>query len=86
VKNKKKTRQGWELRPHAREDFYKWLASWAMAVKLPSDIGFSDEGYILPELIITPIFIDGGYVPENQLVYTGLGWGQRGSMGGLVRA
>jgi hypothetical protein len=39
VKNKKKTRQGWELRPHAREQFYKWLASWAMAVKLPSDIG-----------------------------------------------
>jgi hypothetical protein len=73
VKNKKKARQGWELRPHATEKFYKWLASWAMAVKLPSDIGFSDEGYILPKLTITPVFIDAGYVPEDQLVFTGLG-------------
>jgi hypothetical protein len=50
VKNKKKSRQGWELRPHAKKNgsmnFYKWLSSWAMAVKLPSNIGFSDEGYI----------------------------------------
>jgi DNA modification methylase len=77
VKNKKKTRQGWELRPHAMKEgsmnFFKWLSSWAMAVKLPSDIGFSDEGYILPELTITPIFIEADYVPDNQLVFTGLG-------------
>jgi hypothetical protein len=73
VKNKKKTRQGWELRPHATEKFYQWLASWAMAVKLPSDIGFSDEGYVLPELNITPIFLDTGYVPEGQITHTGLG-------------
>jgi DNA modification methylase len=69
----KKTRQGWELRPHAREKFYQWLASWAMAVKLPSDLGFSDEGYILPNLTVTPIFVDAGYKPSNQLVFTGLG-------------
>lgn len=73
IKNKKLSRQGWELRPHAREKFYKWLASWAMAVKLPSDLGFSDEGYILPKLTITPLFIDAGYVPTDQLVFTGLG-------------
>jgi DNA modification methylase len=73
VKNKKKTRQGWELRPHAQDKFYQWLASWAMAVKMPSDLGFSDEGYILPNLTITPIFIDSGYTPDDQLVFTGLG-------------
>ena len=73
VRNKKKARQGWELRPHAKEKFYKWLASWAMAVKLPSDIGFSDEGYILPKLTVTPIFIDTGYIPEGQTTSTGLG-------------
>jgi DNA modification methylase len=69
----KKARQGWELRPHAQEKFYQWLASWAMAVKMPSDLGFSDEGYILPKLTITPIFIDAGYVPPDQLAFTGLG-------------
>jgi hypothetical protein len=68
----KKTRQGWELRPHATEKFYKWLASWAMAVKLPSDIGFDNEGYILPKLTITPIFIDANYIPAGQVAFTGL--------------
>lgn len=68
----KKERQGWQLAPHAKEKFYQWLASWAMAVKLPSDIGFDDKGYILPKLTITPIFLDTGYVPEDQLVFTGL--------------
>ncbi len=69
----KKERQGWQLAPHAKEKFYKWLASWAMAVKLPSDIGFSNEGYVLPKLTITPVFIKTNYVPEGQLVFTGLG-------------
>ncbi len=69
----KKERQGWQLAPHGKEKFYKWLASWAMAVKLPSDIGFSDDGYILPKLTITPIFIETDYVPDGQLVFTGLG-------------
>jgi len=72
AKGNKKERQGWQLAPHGKEKFYQWLASWAMAVKLPSDIGFNDEGYILPKLTITPIFLDTGYVPENQLVFTGL--------------
>lgn len=73
VKNKKKSRAGWELRPHATEKFYKWLASWAMAIRLPSDIGFPNEGYIKTKLNIIPIFIDGNYVPDDQLVFTGLG-------------
>lgn len=71
-KGNKKERQGWVLAPHAKKKFYQWLASWAMAVKLPSDIGFDDTGYILPKLTITPIFLETGYVPEDQLVFTGL--------------
>ncbi len=76
MKNKgkgKAERQGWQLRPHGKEKFYRWLASWLMAVKLPSDLGFSDEGYILPELVINPVFVDANYIPEGQLVFTGLG-------------
>ncbi len=69
---KKGQRQGWQLKPFGKEKFYRWLASWAMAVKLPSDLGFSDEGYILPELIIEPIFVKANYIPEGQLVFTGL--------------
>jgi hypothetical protein len=39
------------LKPHAERDFFAWINQWAMMIKKPSDIGFSDERYILPELI-----------------------------------
>lgn len=41
----------WRLKGHAELDFWKWICSWAKAVRTPSDIGFSDDGYVLPELI-----------------------------------
>ena len=44
---------GWRLKGHAREPFYRWLASWAMSLKRPSDLGYSDDGYALPPLEIT---------------------------------
>lgn len=39
------------LKGHAASDFWKWVSSWARAIKKPSDLGFSDEKFILPELI-----------------------------------
>lgn len=39
------------LKPHAEKDFFAWINQWAMMVKMPSDIGFSNDRYILPELI-----------------------------------
>lgn len=42
--------QQWLLKPHARKRYWQWIANWARAVRKPSDIGFSDEGYDLPEL------------------------------------
>ena len=50
---------GWRLKGHAAAAFYKWLASWAMMLKTPSDIGFSDDGYVLPPLNISSIIVDG---------------------------
>lgn len=41
----------WYLKPHAKEDFFSWLNLWSLTVKKPSDIGFEDSRYILPELI-----------------------------------
>src|SRR5690625_2399979 len=40
------------LLPHKEEEFWLWVASWALFVQKPSDLGFSDEGYALPELDI----------------------------------
>lgn len=38
----------WRLKGHAERPFWNWLASWAMMISRPSDLGFSDEGYNLP--------------------------------------
>lgn len=38
------------LKPHAEKDFFAWVNQWAIMVKKPSDIGFSDDGYDLPPL------------------------------------
>lgn len=50
----------WRLKGHAEGEFWKWLASWAACVSKPSDIGFSDEGYILPPLnmIVEMVSVD----------------------------
>jgi hypothetical protein len=41
----------WYLKPHAKDDFFSWLNMWSLSIKKPSDLGFSDERYILPKLI-----------------------------------
>lgn len=63
--------QEWRLRHHAEESFYRWMASWAMSIRRPSDIGFSDDGYILPKLTITPEWQDFQYIPDDRLAFTG---------------
>lgn len=40
------------LKPHAERDFFAWVNQWSIMVKKPSDLGFSDDRYNLPELII----------------------------------
>ena len=39
-----------EIHPHKIKEFWLWLASWALFVQKPSDLGHSDEGYALPAL------------------------------------
>lgn len=40
------------LKPHAENDFFAWVNQWSIMVKMPSDIGFSNDRYKLPELIV----------------------------------
>lgn len=64
-----KARQGEEyyLKPHAERDFWRWVASWSISMRKPSDIGFSDERHILPELIEKHSVVKN----TNQLVIAG---------------
>jgi len=38
------------LKPHAENDFFAWVNQWSIMCKMPSDLGFSNDRYILPEL------------------------------------
>lgn len=38
------------LHPHKEQEFWLWVASWALFMQRPSDLGFSDDGYALPAL------------------------------------
>lgn len=38
------------LHPHKEREFWLWMASWALFMQHPSDLGFPDDGYALPEL------------------------------------
>ena len=40
----------WRLRHHAVQHFWRWVASWARACRMPSDLGFEDGAFLLPEL------------------------------------
>jgi len=64
--------KGWRLKGHAEEPFYRWMASWGMSLRRPSDLGYSDDGYILPPLNILPVFIESAYRPEGMLFNIGL--------------
>lgn len=60
------------LKGHARAAFFRWLASWSMAVTLPSDLGFSDDGYLLPSLEIQPVTVPANWTPDGKLFAVGL--------------
>lgn len=57
----------WRLKGHAQSEFWKWVASWAVAVRRPSDIGFDDTGYDLPPLNLHQHAIESGITPAGKL-------------------
>ena len=43
--------QKWRLKGHARKEFWKWVCSWAVNIRKPSDVGYDDGPFVLPPLI-----------------------------------
>ena len=44
--------QQWRLKGHAESEFWRWLCSWAVMIRKPSDLGYEDGAFILPELVM----------------------------------
>lgn len=42
--------QSWRLKGHAKNEFWRWVSSWAALVRNPADLGFDGSAYVLPDL------------------------------------
>ena len=58
---------GWRLRGHAKDAFFRWLSSWAMALRSPEDIGYDGTAFALPPLTIIPHFLQLPWVQSEEL-------------------
>jgi len=57
------TTHQWKLKGHAREAFWEWMAEWSVALRKPADIGFEDDGFVLPALHMMDVVVEGGVLP-----------------------
>lgn len=57
----------WRLKGHGEVKFWEWLSTWAAVVRKPSDLGFDDSEYDLPELIMHEHIIESGDTLDGNL-------------------
>jgi len=57
----------WRFKGHAEENFWRWVASWARALRRPSDFGFSDDRFHLPALTENEHLVRARVVREGYL-------------------
>ena len=56
--------QKWRLKGHAENEFWKWMASWAVMLRKPSDLGYPNDGYDLPPLQFVEHRVSVDYAPN----------------------
>jgi hypothetical protein len=62
------TTHSWRLKGHARREFWRWMSQWSVAIRRPSDLGYDDCGFNLPNLNIVDhklpgVILDGYLLP-----------------------
>ena len=57
----------WRLKGHAEEPFWRWVCSWSRAIRRPSDLGFSDARFVLPELTEREHLVDTAKIAPGYL-------------------
>jgi DNA modification methylase len=82
----------WRLKGHAREPFFRWMASWAAYIRRPSDLGFADDGFALPPLNVRDEVVSVDWQPSDGTLFPQLEGGvqgrhtaRRGSLDARVR-
>lgn len=56
--------QKWRLKGHAENEFWKWMAAWAVMLRKPSDLGYPNDGYDLPPLVQNQHVVGVDYAPS----------------------
>lgn len=59
--------QKWRLKGHAENEFWKWMASWSVMLRKPSDLGYPNEGYDLPPLNFEQHIVAADYAPDVEM-------------------
>jgi hypothetical protein len=57
----------WRFKGHAEEPFWRWVTSWARAIRRPSDLGYDDTGFDLPPLEYRQHLVTPRTAPEGVL-------------------
>ena len=57
----------WRLKGHAEVPFWRYVCSWARAIRRPSDLGFDDSRFVLPELVEQEHIVDVNQLAEGML-------------------
>src|SRR5689334_9785303 len=57
----------WRLKGHAEEEYWKWICGWALMIRKPSDLGYSDSGFELPPLNLHHVVVKGAQTMEGFL-------------------
>ena len=62
------------LKPHAYNDFFQWVSTWSVSMRKPSDLGFSDEKHILPNLKVNYVKVknNGNWIINGQVLAFGI--------------
>jgi superfamily II DNA or RNA helicase len=57
----------WRLKGHGKVRFWEWMASWAICIRNPADLGFDGSRYELPPMHLVEHVVSGGELMEGQL-------------------
>jgi hypothetical protein len=76
----------WRLKGHGERKFWEWLAQWAVTIKRPSDLGFSDDGYDLPGLNVQELLVPSIHAVSDNTSLSGRNAARRLSIDERVEA
>lgn len=57
----------YRLKGHAERAFYEWMATWSVAVRKPSDLGYDDGAFILPPLNVRQVEVGAALISDGRL-------------------